>query len=241
MSAATSVGRDAEKSRCDAILRGFALASLTCCLSGASLSFTGSLATPEDVFTQTISLGSTQNVGIQTWGFGGGTNSANAVIPTGGFDPFVGLFQGTGGTAVFLDGTADNLSNYTSEPSACPPAGLVTIGSVPNQCGDVRLQFTLAPGFYTVIVSDADYVPNAVYETTGYLGDGFSDLTGGSFPLTTCYDASDCNNDTANWALDITTSGNSSPSVPEPASFGLVGVGLMVVSHASSRRKVRAK
>jgi hypothetical protein len=215
-------------------------------LSAETLSFTGTLTSPDvgpgAMGVITFDLAATSDVTLQTYSFGGGINGDGTTIAPGGFDPFVGLFQGGAGpTALFIDGTADNLSNYTSEPSACPPAGLVTIGSVPNQCGDVRLQFTLAPGFYTVIVSDADYVPNAVYETTGYLGDGFSDLTGGSFPLTTCYDASDCNNDTANWALDITTSGNSSPSVPEPASFGLVGVGLMVVSHASSRRKVRAK
>ena len=48
------------------------------------------------------------------------------MIPGGRFDPFVGLFQGTGPTALFLDGTADKLTNFTSEPPACPPAGLVT-------------------------------------------------------------------------------------------------------------------
>lgn len=234
MSEATRARYDAGKTRWNAILTGFVLASFACCLSGSSFSFTGSLATPEDFFTQTISLASTQNVGIQTWGFGGGTNSASAVIPAGGFDPFVGLFQGTGSTALFLDGTADNLSNYTSEPSACPPAGLVTIGSVAGQCGDVNLQFTgLAAGTYTILLSDANNVPNAVYEVTGFLGDGFSDLTAGVYQ--TCYDVNNCNTDTANWTVDITTSGAS--SVPEPASFVLAGLGLAVVSRLSSRRR----
>jgi hypothetical protein len=224
---------DAGKTKWNATLTGIAIASFACSLSGSSFSFTGSLATPEDVFTQTIVLGSTQNVGIQTWGFGGGTNGANAVIPAGGFDPFVGLFQGAGSTALFLDGTADNLSNYTSEPSACPPAGLVTIGSVTGQCGDVNLQFTgLAAGTYTILLSDANYVPNAVYETSGFLGDGFSDLTAGVFQ--TCFDTNDCNADTANWAVDVTTSGTS--SVPEPGSFVLAAMGLAVVSRLASRR-----
>jgi hypothetical protein len=234
MSDANRTRYDAGKTKWKAILTGFALASFACSLSGSSFSFTGSLATPEDIFTQTITLGSTQNVEIQTWGFGGGTNSASAAIPAGGFDPFVGLFQGTGPTALFLDGTADNLSNYMSEPSACPPAGLVTIGSVAGQCGDVNLQFTgLAAGTYTILLTDANYVPDAVYETTGFLGDGFSDLTAGVFQ--TCFDANDCNTDTANWAVDVTTSG--AASAPEPASFVLAGLGIAVVSRLSSRRR----
>ena len=139
----------------------------------------------------------------------------------------------TGNDFIYPDDFADNLSNYTSEPSACPPAGLVTIGSVAGQCGDVNLQFTgLAAGEYTLFLSDANYVPNAVYETTGFLGDGFSDLTAGVFQ--TCYDLSDCNTDTANWAVDISTSGSQS-STPEPASFVLTGLGLVIVSRLASR------
>jgi len=196
--------------------------------SGSTISDTGSFSTPEDTFLVSVTLASTGNITLQTYGFGGGTNAAGTVIPAGGFDPFVGLFEGTGSTALFLDGTADNLSNYPSEPSACPPAGLVTIGSVTGQCGDVRLTFTgLAAGTYTVLLSDANYVPNAVYEVTGYLGDGFSDLTGGSLPFQTCYDLSDCNTDTANWALDVTTTGGGATSTPEPASSLFVGLALL--------------
>jgi hypothetical protein len=217
------------------ILAGLGLLSLTCHLAGGSLSFTGTLPTPEDIFTQTFSVDAGQTVDIQTWGFGGGTNAAGTLIPAGGFDPFVGLFLGTGPTALFLDGTADNLSNYTSEPSACPPAGLVAIGSVGGQCGDVILEFTgLAAGVYTVLLSDANYLPNAVFETTGLLGDGFSDLTAGVFQ--TCFDQDNCNTDTANWAVDIT---GASSSVPEPASFAIVGLGLVAVARllATQRKK----
>jgi hypothetical protein len=207
--------------------------------SGGAISYTGTFSTPEDDWIIPITLTSSGNVTLQTYGFGGGTNAAGNVIPAGGFDPLVGLFEGTGDTALFLDGTADNLSNYPSEPSACPPAGLVTIGSVPAQCGDVQLTFTgLAAGTYTVLLSDANYVPNAVYEVTGYLGDGFSDLTGGSLPFQTCYDLSDCNTDTANWALDITTSAGAS-SAPEPASFGPAGIGLFGIGLAMALRYFR--
>jgi hypothetical protein len=118
----------------------------------------------------------------------------------GGFDPFVGLFQGVGPASALINGTADTLASY---PSGCPPAGTIAIGSIAGQSGDVTESFTrLAAGTYTVLLTDGSYLPNALFEAPpALLGDGFADLTGGVFQ--TCVDASDCNTDTANWALDI--------------------------------------
>ncbi len=196
-------------------------------------SYTGTLTSPNvdpgDQAVITITLASAGNLTLQTYGFGGGTNAASTAIPAGGFDPFVGLFSGTGPTATLIDGTADNLSNYTSEPNACGPAGLVTIGAITGQCGDVLLQFTgLAAGAYTIVLTDANYVLN-----DNILGHGFTDFTLGAF--TTCYDVDNCNTDTANWALDVTSS-VSATVTPEPASFGLVGVGLALAIGCARRR-----
>ena len=206
--------------------------------SADTVYLTGNFATPEDTEVYTFSLSAPGDVTLQTFGFGGGLDADNNLVPAGGFDPFVGLFLGTGNAAVFIDGTADNLSNYLSEPNACGPAGLVTIGSVAGQCGDVRLQFaSLAAGTYTVILSDADYTPEAVYEAPGgTLGDGFSDLTGGSLPFQTCYDQNDCNTDTTAWALDVTTPTVAS-TAPEPATFAVVGIGLALAA-GFARRKI---
>ncbi len=227
-------GEFASKSRSGvlhaAIYVSLALVTAGFC-SAATISLTGILATPESTEEYSFSLAAPGNVTLQSYGFGGGLNAAGVTIPAGGFDPFVGLFSGSGNSAVFVDGTADSLSNYLSEPAACPPAGLVEIGNVSGQCGDLKLQFTaLAAGSYTVILSDAGYIPNAVYEAPGgTLGDGFSDLTSGTLPLSTCYDLSDCNTDSANWALDVTT-----PTVvataPEPVSFGFAAMGLALVA-----------
>lgn len=210
-----------------------ALASL--CSADVVLSETGTLSSPEDTFTMTINLATGGNVTLQTYGFGGGTNAAGTVIPAGGFDSFVGLFSGTGPTALFINGDSDILSNYTP---GCPPAGTVTIGSMANQCGDVGLVLPgLGPGTYTVLLSDAEYVPNAVFEVAGMLGDGFTDFTGGVFQ--TCVDANTCipQPDTANWALDITEPSASAPSVPEPGAFGLAGLGLAFAAGASEVRR----
>jgi hypothetical protein len=201
-----------------------AVAAFACVSSSAgTISATGTLLSPEDTVLINFTLVGDGSVTLQTYGFGGGTNAAGTVIASGGFDPFVGLFSGSGSGAIFINGTSDILTNYSP---GCPPAGTIAIGSVPGQCGDVNLQFSdLAAGTYTVLLSDGEYIPNAVFETSpGFLGDGFTDLTGGVFQ--TCYDASDCNTDTANWALDITTSGASSPPIPEPPSYELAGLGV---------------
>ncbi len=200
--------------------------------SANTLSETGTFSTAEDAFVITVNLATGGDLTLQTYGFGGGTNAAGTVIPAGGFDPFVGLFSGAGPTALFLNGDSDVLSNYTP---GCPPAGTLTIGSVPGQCGDVDLAFTgLAVGTYTVLLSDGDNLPNAVFETTGVLGDGFTDLTGGVFQ--TCADVSDCNNDTANWALDITASNISVTATPEPTTSELVGLAGLAMALARRRK-----
>ena len=66
-------------------------------------------------------------------------------------------------------------------------------------------------------LSDAEYIPNAIFDSpsSGNLNEGFTDLTGGAFQ--TCADLNDCNNDTANWALDVTTRGKVHNTVIEEA------------------------
>lgn len=199
-------------------------------------SFSGTLVNPEDTVLIDLTLNTPGVVTLQTYGFGGGVNAAGTTVLSGGFDPFVGIFSGTGANAVFIDGTSDILSNYSF---GCPPAGTVTVGSVPGQCGDVNLQLTSLPaGTYTVLLSDGEYISNAVFESSpGYLGDGFTDFTAGVFQ--TCYDANNCNTDTANWALDITAPADT--FAPEPGSWTLAGLGVAVGAWVGRRKIFKKK
>lgn len=198
-----------------------------------TVSYTGTLTSPEDSASGQIAITLTDPgvVELQTWSFGGGTNAAGDVIPSGGFDPFVGVFAGTGSSAVFINGTSDVLGNYGSF-MGCPPAGLVDIGG--SVCGDVNMSLSLGAGRYTILLTDADYFPVAVDETDGLLGDGFFDLTGGVFQ--TC-NGLDCVTDSANWALDITTP-NGVATVPEPRALPVAGIALLALAGAYCRRKV---
>jgi hypothetical protein len=204
--------------------------------------------------TLTLTLLHPGVVDIQTYGFGGGTNAASTVISPGGFDPFVGVFSGTGPSATFIDGTSDILSNYTSEPNACGRANEVYINSTyGDQCGDVFMEFntgagfdpTLAAGVYTIILSDALYYPAAATGSTNNdLGDGFTDFTGGVNTFSTCYDPNTCIADDGNWAIDIAAPEQSTisiSSVPEPASFILAGAGLLTLGFALRRSNSNRK
>jgi hypothetical protein len=201
--------------------------------SGGTISYTGTLASPDDASTViTVTLASGGTLGLETYGFGGGTNAASEAIAAGGFDPFVGVFAGTGNGALFIDGTSDLLSNYSP---GCPPAGMVNIGGA--VCGDVALSETLAAGTYTVLLTDGAYIPNAIYETNGTLGDGFNDLTGGAFQTCNTTDSgTKCITPTANWALDITAPGTTATAAPEPGGLGAIGFAVITWSVAWRRR-----
>jgi hypothetical protein len=196
-------------------------------------SYTGTLLSAEDSFAVTVTMPVNGTLELQTWGFGGGTNAANQVIPAGGFDPFVGVFSGTGLTATYIDGASDIFGSYGA---GCPPAGTVDIGGA--VCGDITLSESLTAGTYTVYLSDALYYPVAVDENNGELGDGSFDFTGGSLPFQTCNlvgDTGTCVNDTTNWALDITTP--DAPTVtPEPGGLWALGLLLFLCSAAARRR-----
>ena len=234
------------------------------------LSYTGSLSTPQSFFDVTFTLTASDTVTFQTWGFGGGTNAAGAVIPAGGFDPLIALFAGSGPAATIVtDGLgdvmadSDNLYNPPFSPVGnCPPAGTVTIGTGTGSalCGDDFMQASLAAGTYTLVLSTADYIPNAVnpgapsYFT---IGDGFTDLSGpatgfgggSSVPYQTCNVTSDqpngvCIDPDGSYAVDIVSTRAdlataSMTTTPEPGALSLLGVGLVLLAGSRQFRKRR--
>jgi hypothetical protein len=198
----------------------------------ASLAFTGTLSSSTDVVLETFTLSSPATIGLQTWGFGGGTNAASHVISPGGTDPFLGIFIGTGISATILTdgmgnpfGTSLALTNY-GNPNflGCPPAGAPVIGGSP-QCGDITMTLPSLPaGTYTVVLSDGQYTPIAVSDN-GTLGEGFSDFTGGVFCNIDINGVACPNPLGGAYAFDIT--GLPGPSVPEPDSAVLAVTALL--------------
>jgi hypothetical protein len=130
----------------------------------------------------------------------------------------IALFSGTGQSATLVTDTsgnplvdADNLSNPPwAYVANCPSAGLVAIGSN-NDCGDDSMQISLAAGSYTLLLSDANYIPAAINDN-GSLAEGFTDLTAGVFQ--TCDPAADaCIVPNGEYAVDIKSPGLVYPAV----------------------------
>ena len=226
-------------------LLALCLIGLSSTVSASTMSLTGTLAGPTDTFQLQFNVNSTSNITLQTWGFGGGKNAAGNTISAGGFDPFISFFDASGnivdigGDPTNPAGTSDTLSNYSSF-AGCPPAGTVAFSNGDNVCGDITMSFQLAAGSYSVVLSDANYEPFAVFDN-GNLSEGFSDLTGGAFQTCDINSGGSiaCITPDANWAFDLSGDiGSSAPApVPEPSTLALVvsGLGLCLSRLRASR------
>jgi hypothetical protein len=182
-------------------------------------SYTGLLADPNDVALIEFSVATAGTVNMQSWGYGGGTNGAGAVIVPGGFDSYFSLFAGTGSGATFM---------ASNDDGGCPPGNADPSTTL---CLDSSLSLLLGVGAYTLAVtlpSNFSFAENdpGLYST---LGDGFIGLAG---------DFSDYlgNARTSSWAVDITT-GAGGGNIPEPGSLTLVLAALVALGVLENARR----
>jgi hypothetical protein len=112
---------------------------------------------------------------IQTYGYGGtanapgGKNAAGVVIASGGFDPYISLFQGSGSSGTL----------FASNDDGSCPFGATDLGL----CHDSTLKLILPAGSYTLTLTVFENFSFAENLGSGTLGDGFIGL-GNYFDLT---------------------------------------------------------
>lgn len=190
--------------------------------NAATVSLTGDLDqnNPNDVALVTFELTRDSGVLLQSWGYGGssgapgGTNGVGNVVPPGGFDPYLSLFQGLGESAVFL---------ASNDDGQCPP------GTPSPACADSTLSIgNLRAGNYTLAISLPFNYSLAENIGAGTLGDGFIGLDA-SFSDGSC--GSVCTN---HFAVDVVSAG----LVPENGTRVLLLLGLLGLFAA--HRKQRA-
>ncbi len=143
----------------------------------------------------------TQNTTMEaiTYSYAGGTSQTGAVVPAGGLEPYLSLFDSSG-----------NFLASTFFGTTCPPGA----ASLNGNCFDIELDGgTLTPGTYQIVLSAFENM--SVAENNGppaTLADGFTGL--GNLAA----------GENLNYAFDVILPDQ--PSIPEPLSLGLFLTGL---------------
>ena len=130
-------------------LRAAFLLGLSACLSapvfGQSQSFAGTFNADADAPGFSFTLNGTAPVIIRTYSYAGGTTAAGVVVPGGGFDPTLSLYDSSGN---FIVGNRDGgCGNVAADP-------------VTSFCWDSYLNVTLPAGAYTVVITQSENLPN---------------------------------------------------------------------------------
>jgi hypothetical protein len=196
-----------------------ALCGMMASANATNFSFTGDFQYDNDVQLFTFVVGTESVVSLRSWSYAGGVNAAGQTIAQGGFDPILALFDASGNKI----GEQDD--------AGC---SLVAGDSVTGACYDTFFTTTLAAGTYTASVQQYNnFALGSLAAGFSYDGvqaqnfrNGFVDATG--------------DKRTNLWAFDVLNVSSAAlpptNDVPEPASLGLIGLGMLGVA-AARRRK----
>ena len=184
-------------------------------LQAASFTFEGQFTRDDQTALFDFTTAAANSVQIRTFGYAGGITATGTVVPRGGFDPVLTLFDTNG---VFLQ---DN-----DESSGVP------VDSSTGEAADALLDVRLQPGHYIAALTQYGNFSSGNHLGDGFLEQGNPHFTAdpnfsaaGPCPANLFRDTSGgpgrCRN--GNWAVDFVnvssaTERNVSP-VPEPRAF----------------------
>lgn len=206
------------------------LAGVPLISAASNVTLQGSFAADDDIELFSISIATPGTVDLRSYGYAGGTTSTGIVVPRGGFDTILTLFNASG---AFLTDNDDGAGVATD-----PETGLAA---------DARITTTLNPGRYLLALTEYDNFSN------GNLADGFVETghpnftadptftTGGPCPGNLFRDISGtagrCR--TGNWTVDFDNVASVTPAAPapEPSALLLAGVGITLLLAARYRRR----
>ena len=185
----------------------------------ANITLAGNFTTDDAVQRFDFTAASAGSVDIRSYGYAGGVTSTGTVVPRGGFDTILTLFNSSG---VFINENDDGAGAAT-DPST-------------DLAADARITASLTAGTYILTLSQYDNF------SIGNLAAGFvetgrpnftadpSFATGGACPGNLFRDISGtdgrCRN--GNWAVSFNNVANVTPvaPIPEPSALLFTGIGL---------------
>ena len=221
----------------------------------ADFSFSGTFNFDTDVQLFTFTLAAdTPNVLLRTWSYAGGTNGSGVLIPAGGFQPVIDIF--------------DSAGNLLNPGIAIPCGGATAMDPVTGECGDAYYPTTLsfpggdwAAGTYTVALTEDANAAVGPTLADGFFGSAVLGVTppgnwtcesgspgfqGSPAPVPVgnafCDEFDPGVERTGDWALDIlNVTSASEPGVltPEPAGVLLMTFGLAGIEWIRRRRAPR--
>jgi hypothetical protein len=214
-------------------LRVLAFSLSTAVAAASSFSFTGTFLQDDqlEIFLFTAPTASTV---VQTWGYAGGTNANGQVIPAGGFDPVLSVFDATGGlvSSSLLIATNDDGTGVATDPATGLPLDSL-----------IALSGLDPGGTYALVLSQFDNLPNGPDYGSGFSQSGNGNFTGAEFGCGTPFCDVGLDTRSGDWAVDITgvrtatdiTNGTS--AVPEPGLVSLLAAGLAGLALLRRRSK----
>jgi hypothetical protein len=191
------------------LFRLICVSTLVLSAQASSFSYQGIFTGDDQIQLIDFSLSAGAVVQIASLGYGGGTNATGALIPPGGFDTFFTLFAGDG-------------SQITTNDDAGCAHGNNPFG---NGCLDAWIAESLPAGNFTLALTQSGNEP------AGALSDGFTQQGQGNFtcPPGFCDVFGEQLN--GHWAVDI-LGANPVSSAPEPATFLLAGLSLLLAARS---------
>lgn len=194
-----------------------------------NFSFTGTFQEDDDVQLFPFTTTGSSNIVLRAYSYAGGTNAAGQVIPRGGFDTILALFDGSG-----------NLINQNDD------GGPINVGTDPltGRAWDTYLSLPLLPaGSYTASITQYDNFAIGPNLSNGFAEQGNGNFTGPftGHPGGSFYDVSGVptfNQRTNFWAFDVL---GATTATPEPGSVVLAGMAAGALCLHRVLRKLRER
>ena len=192
------------------------LTAFTGAAAAADFPFSGNFIQDDDVQLFSFTANGASTVTLRSYGYAGGTQADGNIVPAGGFDPILALFNASGQLIDQQDDADDDGNVVPADP-------------VTELQFDVLFTQLLAAGSYTVAVTQFNNFALGPSRSNGFAQAGQGNFTASEFGCggSGAFFDVGCNQRDSRWAFDVLGVEDAiTPGIPEPSTLALLGMGL---------------